>query len=924
MTSQRPMILRSLLAALLLGPGCPRPSDAQSPAPFLSRLNAPADAPVFTTYAAAMKRSEFTLDKGYHFSFADTNGGADFTNALGGDICIAFRKDGKYVYAIKDMTRPPVVTASYPDMMMATMYPFPDVKVDLTFLVYSSHDAVLAVDISNLAKTGLKVEILPFLRNANRTYDSVAFGSDMASITAVHEEFPDSWVLGHGVPYVNKVRDAFCVSEYADRSMSFRSYSWGPVDVPQEIDLASKPVFQVWGKMGTPDGGRCNAPRGTSHLMAMINNDPSRILTESAPRRGSAERNVTDYGYYGIELGNFPGLKGGDRYMLRMACGASLGEAMVEGIVHPGLSPDSSRQDVVLGKPLGPAPPANVKMDIWGSGAEVRLYWKKTSEPVAYDVYRRDYRAGGEYVRIGEGVTQAFFTDKNITGDKVYGYVVVAVEGSGMRSMPSAEVNNIVGSDFLTDVKYPGQATNRVADLAKILAFSRTYDLRQGYRHRVMVCRSVSRMDTAPHLLVDTCRGLSTLSMPLFVAENEKLFKSIPPLKTTDPTWQLVDAGSFALMRQAMLPPEARCRSNYYVFSREPQWGWGHGGQVFHESLTMLAYAIMDPVSAMNSQRVYFERQKPDGYINYRTGSYLDEDIYENGELTTSAPWFAWQNAEINSMTHERNFLEQAYRSSAMFYRYYVKNRDKDGDGLCEWGGEAVLESVRDGLVAVWDQVGYPSQFEAMDLNTMLVVEARSLASMARELGKTDDAEAWEADATKRAAAINAQMWDEATGFYYNVDKVRHSFTHKNENDLKRQEIIGFLPLWAGIASKEQAAKAVAVLTDTTKFWRKFGVPSLAADDRYYNPKGYWNGPVWLPWNYLIVRGLLSYGYVREARSLTEHVVAGVAAGLKKDHVFWEFYSPDAEWGGYHKTYLWDGLVSRMMRDVEAAEAQRK
>jgi hypothetical protein len=924
MTSRRPFVLRRLVLPVIVSAGFVFPLSAQSSYPYLSRLAAGADAPVFTTYAAAMKRSEFTLDKGYHFAFGDPNGGADFTNALGGDLCLAFKKDGKYVYAIKDMARPPMVTSSYPDMMTATMYPFPDIRVDLTFFVYASHHAVEAIDISNLATTGVQIEVLPFLRNSNRTFDSVAFRSDMTGITAVHEEYPDGWVLEHGIPYVNVVRDAYCLSEYADRSMSFRSYSWGPVEVPQENDLAAAPAHLVWGKIGTADGGRCSAPRGTSRLMAMLNGDPSRIITETAPRRGSAERNLTDYGYYGLELGNFAALKEGDRYTLRIACGVSSGEAVVEGVARPGVLPDSSRRDVVLQAPGGPASPDGVKMDIWGSGTEVRLYWKKDNSAAAYDVYRRDYRAGGEYVRIGEGVRQTFYTDKNITGDKVYGYVVVAIDARGVRSMHSAEVNNIAGSDFLTDVRYPGQATNRVTDLARILAFSRTYDLRQGYRHRLMVCRSVARMDVAPDLLADTCRGLSTLSLPIFFAENEKLFASLPPLKSTDPTWRMIDACSFALMRQAMLPAEARCSTNYYVFSREPQWGWGHGGQVFHESLTMLAYALMDPVGAMNSQRVYFERQKADGYINYRTGPYLNEDIFENGELTTSAPWFAWQNAEIYSITHDKTFLQEAYRSSSSFYRYYVTNRDKDDDGLCEWGGEAVLESVRDGLVAVWDQVGYPSRFEAMDLNAMLVVEARALASMARELQRPSEAEAWDADATKRAALINSMMWDQSTGFYYHVDKSRHSFSYAKENDLKRQEIIGFLPLWAGIASKEQAAKLVTVLTDTAKFWRKYGVPSLAADDRYYNPKGYWNGPVWLPWNYLIVRGLLMYGYVKEARQLTEHVVAGVAAGLAQDHVFWEFYSPDTAWGGYHKTYLWDGLISRMMRDVEAAEAVKK
>ena len=53
--------------------------------------------------------------------------------------------------------------------------------------------------------------------------------------------------------------------------------------------------------------------------------------------------------------------------------------------------------------------------------------------------------------------------------------------------------------------------------------------------------------------------------------------------------------GALGLARQCMLPAEGRARYNYYVFSREPTWGWGHDGQVFHESLSMLPYALFDP-----------------------------------------------------------------------------------------------------------------------------------------------------------------------------------------------------------------------------------------------------------------------------------------------------------------------------------------
>jgi len=401
-----------------------------------------------------------------------------------------------------------------------------------------------------------------------------------------------------------------------------------------------------------------------------------------------------------------------------------------------------------------------------------------------------------------------------------------------------------------------------------------------------------------------------------YVTANEKLFSQIPPLQMDDPDLQMLYYSAFNLMRQVMLPAEEKSSYNYYVFSREPIWGWGHGGQVFHESLTMFAYALMDPLSAMNSQRVYSERQYENGYINYRTGSFLDEIIEHEGDLTSSAPWYAWQNWEIYKITKDKDFLKEMYESSKKFYNFYVSNRDLDGDGLCEWGGHGVLECVRDGLVAVWNEVGWPANFEAVDLNCMLVKEENSLADMAKELGYQDEAQNWKQKAEARAELVNKTFWDDQTGFYYQVDKKDHDFTFKNENDLKRQEIIGFLPMWAGIASEERAAILMKTLTDTSKFWRKYGVPSLAADDSYYNDKGYWNGPVWVEWDYFIMDALIQYGYKEEAKELVKRVASNMVAQLKKDHNLWEFYSPDEQWAGHHKTYIWAGIINRMLIDV--------
>ncbi len=456
----------------------------------------------------------------------------------------------------------------------------------------------------------------------------------------------------------------------------------------------------------------------------------------------------------------------------------------------------------------------------------------------------------------------------------------------------------------------------------RAVAFQKSMRLAPGESERLRLVRGVSDASSSASALRASAEALLDYDVEEGVRENEARYARIPMLAFDDPDREATYWNAFSLLRQVMLPPEGAASYNYFVFSREPTWGWGHGGQVFHESLSMLAYVFMDPEGAMNSQRVYMERQHDDGYINYRTGSYLDETIPTDGERTSSAPWYNWINWELYRQTGDEEFLEDAYASGAAFYAWWMRHRDADGDGLAEWGGHAVLESVRDSQVAIWDEVGWPSEFEAVDLNSMLVVEARSLASMAAALGDSAAAAEWSREADSRTEAVNDTFWDDETGFYYHVDRSDHDFTFDEPDDLKRQEIIGFLPLWAGIATGERAERLIGHLTDSSTFQRPFGVPTLAADDPYYDPMGYWNGPVWIEWQYLIFRGLLDRGDVDLAADLADRVISNVTDRLKSTHTFWELYSPEERRAGHHQTYIWTGLVARMLIDLQEAASE--
>lgn len=375
-----------------------------------------------------------------------------------------------------------------------------------------------------------------------------------------------------------------------------------------------------------------------------------------------------------------------------------------------------------------------------------------------------------------------------------------------------------------------------------------------------------------------------------------------------------------------MLPPAEQTTHNFYVFSRNPLWGWGHGHQVLHESLSMMAYAYLDPESAQESQRVYMEQQSDSGLIAYRHGPRGAQTYPHKGEPTTSAPFFTWINWEIYQVSKDKKFLEESYSSGVKYMNWLIEHRDKDKDGMFEWGPYGIIENVRDWYNAVFqvsaeryldvDKEDISDELECLDLTTMIIKEMRSLSAMASGLGKKNEALGWSAYADKTSELTNQYMWDDSSKFYYSVNIKDQSF-YFMQRDLRRQEIIGFLPLWAMAATKERAAMLVQTLTDTTKFWRKYGIPTLAADDEWYSPYvDYcckWNGPVWLLWDYMVFDGLVNYGYNDLAVKLADKMLLAVTEQLSKNHNYWESYSPDNTVLDCPPNYIWDAIMAKVL-----------
>ncbi|MCO6472770.1 MAG: hypothetical protein J5I57_03485 [Melioribacteraceae bacterium] len=490
---------------------------------------------------------------------------------------------------------------------------------------------------------------------------------------------------------------------------------------------------------------------------------------------------------------------------------------------------------------------------------------------------------------------------------------------------------NIVKTDFYSDDR-SDSLNFAVTGNYDIKVLHTKFDLQPEESKSIKIIRGWQDAGKKPDSLLSKIQKVKTISLQKFVDENVDLFSSIPRINFDSTSEKQVYLSAFNLVRSSMLPPEGKTSYNYYVFSRNPLWGWGHGHQVLHESLSMIPYAYLDFHSAQNSQRVYIEQQSEDGLIAYRHGPRGIQDYphfskYTNSEMsTTSAPFFSWINWELFSVSKDTVFLNDAYNSGTKYLRWLEENRDLDNDGTFEWGPYGIIENVRDWYNAVFqvsadrfldvDKEDISDELECLDLTLMIVKELRSLAKMAEAHNKLDEQNKLLKKAEYISELVNERMWDDSSQFYYSINKENHSFNYLSR-DLRRMEIIGFLPLWAEAATEERAELIVRHMLDENKFWRKFGIPTLAADDPWYSPNvDYcckWNGPVWLLWNYMVYEGLINYGYTDIADKLADKMVLAVSTQLSKNHNFWESYSPDNTVLNSPSNYIWDSIIAKVL-----------
>jgi glycogen debranching enzyme len=195
---------------------------------------------------------------------------------------------------------------------------------------------------------------------------------------------------------------------------------------------------------------------------------------------------------------------------------------------------------------------------------------------------------------------------------------------------------------------------------------------------------------------------------------------------------------------------------------------------------------------------------------------------------------------------------------------------DADGDGYVEYIKRSPKGLDNQGWKDSWDAVVHPDGALATAPIALVevqgyVYQAKSrLAPVARALGEYELASRLEKEAAELREAFNRDFWVDKDGY----------FALALDGDKKPVATVTSNPghcLWAGIIDGDKAARVARKLQGPglSSGW---GVRTLSAKHKPFDPLGYHRGTVWPHDNALIAHGLKLYGFDTEAMGVIDQL----------------------------------------------------
>ena len=225
---------------------------------------------------------------------------------------------------------------------------------------------------------------------------------------------------------------------------------------------------------------------------------------------------------------------------------------------------------------------------------------------------------------------------------------------------------------------------------------------------------------------------------------------------------------------------------------------------------------------------------------------------------------FAWR------ATGDRSLIEKHLRTAEGCLAWIDNYGDRDGDGLQEYQTRSSAGYENTGWKDSGDAVMYEDGTLVKGPKVLCELQGYvydawlRMAEIYDEIGSHDRAKHLREKAAALFQKFNELFWNEELGFYaYTLD-----------GDKKPVFSVASNPghcLWSGIVRKDRAARVVARLMQPD-MWSGWGIRTLSALHKSFNPYNYQTGGVWPHDNAIIAFGFRRYGFAAEAAAVARSI----------------------------------------------------
>ncbi len=342
-----------------------------------------------------------------------------------------------------------------------------------------------------------------------------------------------------------------------------------------------------------------------------------------------------------------------------------------------------------------------------------------------------------------------------------------------------------------------------------------------------------------------------------------------------DNEYSMLYSKCLSVMKSQLYSPEGRLKKIWSTPDRLPHkylWLWD---SVFHS----VGYRNINHSLAEDLILDIFYAQKENGFIPHMAGVEVESYV-------TQPPVIGWGAYLVYEKSQNKNFLKEVFQKNQKFLLWCANNRKKGEKELYTWFTED-YSLCRCGESGMDNSPRFDKDtvLEAIDFSCFMANETRIMAKIAGILEDAENEAFFNKWYEKIKNDINQKLWSEKDGFYFDFDI--------NNNELQKiWTVASFLPILAGICDQKQTEQLIKHLTDKNRFYTEMPIPSVSKHDSNYS-SDMWRGPVWLNYNYMVIKGLENCGYGSLATEIAQKTVHSLNYWYKKSGTVFEYYDPD-------------------------------